>query len=132
MDSPDITANYAALFGLLYGLLSVRALGQRRKLGVALGDAGNPVLQRALRVHANFAEYVPLCLLLLVLVELQGAPAAGLHAGCSGLLLGRLLHAWGLSQVQETYFFRVSGMALTLTVLNGAAGVLLWQAWAGG
>lgn len=132
MNPPQITAAYAALFGLLYGVLSMRALGQRRALGIALGDAGNPILQRALRVHANFAEYVPLCLLLLLLLELQGAPAAGLHAGYGGLLLGRLLHAWGVSQREENYFYRVSGMALTLTVLNGASLMLLWQALASG
>ena len=34
---------------------------------------------RAMRVHANFAEYVPLALILVAFAELQGQPAAFVH-----------------------------------------------------
>jgi uncharacterized membrane protein YecN with MAPEG domain len=36
---------------------------------IAIGDAGNPEMLRAMRVHSNFAEYVPLSLLLIYFVE---------------------------------------------------------------
>jgi uncharacterized membrane protein YecN with MAPEG domain len=57
--SPQVTPVWAAAFALLFVLLSVRTLRLRRQLGIALGDSGNETLQRAIRVHANFAEYVP-------------------------------------------------------------------------
>ncbi|HEY2255710.1 MAG TPA: MAPEG family protein [Variovorax sp.] len=112
-----ITSFYAALLGLLFVVLSVRTLRLRRKLKISVGDAGNAQLLRAMRVHANFAEYVPLTLLLLAFAEAQGASAAWLHIALGGLLVARVSHAWGVSQVEENYVFRVFGVGVTLTVL---------------
>lgn len=116
---------YAALLALLYIYLSVRTIGLRRKLQVVLGPGDNPEMLRAMRVHANFAEYVPLALILIYLVEAQGTAAWLVHALGAALLLGRCLHAYGVSQVQETFAFRVSGMVLTFTVLGVSAGLIL-------
>ena len=63
---------YAALLALLFLALSVRTLRLRRSLKISVGHAGNTQMLRAMRAHANFAEYVPLGLLLLTLVELHG------------------------------------------------------------
>ena len=52
---------YAALLALLFLALSVRTLRLRRRLNISVGDAGNTKMLRAMRAHANFAEYVPLC-----------------------------------------------------------------------
>ncbi|HMD28878.1 MAG TPA: hypothetical protein VKH13_09945 [Steroidobacteraceae bacterium] len=46
----QITFVYAALFGLLFVALSVRALRMRVKLGITIGDAGNQQMLRALRL----------------------------------------------------------------------------------
>ena len=72
---------------------------------------------RAMRVHSNFSEYVPLCLILIYLVESSGANTAIVHALGVTLLAGRLSHAYGLSQVNENFRFRISGMAMTFTVI---------------
>ena len=41
------------------------------------------------------------------------------------LLLGRLLHAYGVSRPREDFRFRVTGMVLTFTVLlSSASGIL--------
>ncbi len=116
---------YAAILGLLFVGLSVRTLRLRRTLHIAVGDGGNPVLLRAMRVHANFAEYVPLSLLLLYFLQSQGASGWFLHLLGAGLLIGRIAHAYGVSQVNETGGFRVLGMALTLGVLITACARLL-------
>ncbi len=122
-----ITALYASLLALLFVALSVRVIGLRRLSGVALGDGGKADLMRRMRVHANFAEYVPLALVLLGFAESLGTPSPFLHLLGLTLLLGRLLHAFGVSQARETFFFRVSGMALTLgTLLLAAGSCLLW------
>lgn len=120
-----ITAFYAGLFGLLFVLLSVRALRLRRKLQITVGDAGNPEMLRAMRVHANFAEYVPLGILLIYFTEVQGAHAAFLHVVCLALFVGRLSHAYGVSQRSEKFQFRVFGMAMTLTTIVVASLYLL-------
>ena len=112
---------YAALCGLLLILLSVRVIRQRRRSKVALGDAGKPEMQRAMRVQANFAEYAPLALLLLALAELQGVDPILLHGLGGLLLLGRLLHAFGLAREPETFAFRTAGMALTFIAIAAAS-----------
>ena len=80
---------------------------------------------RAMRVHSNFAEYVPLSLLLLFFVEASGANPLFLHALGASILAGRISHAFGVSQIKEQYAFRVLGMALTLTPIIIAAVRLL-------
>lgn len=116
---------YAALLALLFVYLSVRTIGTRRRLQIAIGDQDHPEMKRAMRVHANFAEYVPLGLVLLSLVEAR-APAAWLmHGLCLCLLLGRALHAYGVSQKKERFQFRVAGMMLTFACLVGASLFLL-------
>jgi len=117
---------YAALLAILFVALSIRTLGLRRSLGIGLGDAGNEQMLRAMRVHSNFAEYVPLSLILLYLVEGQGAYPVFLHGLGLCLLIGRLSHAFGVSQKKENYRFRVTGMALTFTTLLASSAYLLF------
>ena len=83
-------------------------------------------MQRAVRVHANFAEYVPLSLLMIYLVEQSGVYAWFAHALCLGLLFGRLSQAYGVSQSKENFRFRIAGMSLTFAVLLASAVHLLW------
>ena len=120
-----ITPLYAAILGLLFVGLSVRTLRLRRRFRIAVGDAGNQQMLRAMRVHANFAEYVPLTLLLLYMLESAGAYPALVHTLCICLLVGRLSHAYGVSQISEIYRYRVFGMAMTFTALVSSAIALI-------
>lgn len=124
-----VVPTYAALLALLYVGLGVRVIRLRRSERVALGDGGHQSLQRAMRVHANFAEYVPLALILLALAELSGATDLALHGLGLALLGGRALHAYGLSQADEDYRFRVAGMALTFVALISGALLCLLGSW---
>jgi uncharacterized membrane protein YecN with MAPEG domain len=112
-----ITLLYAALSALLFVALSARTLLLRRKLGIAIGDRGDETMLRAMRVHANFAEYVPLSLLLLFLVEVTGGSPLLVHSLGAAVLAGRVSHALGVSRLNENYAFRVVGMTLTLAPL---------------
>jgi uncharacterized membrane protein YecN with MAPEG domain len=71
--SLPVTSTYAALLALLFIALSVRTVRLRATLKIALGDGGNERLLRANRVHGNFAEYVPITLLVSLLLEIGGA-----------------------------------------------------------
>jgi uncharacterized membrane protein YecN with MAPEG domain len=84
---------------------------------------------RAMRVHANFSEYVPLALFLIYLTLLQGASDFIIHFLMLTLFVGRISHAYGVSQTKENFFFRVSGMALTFTVLISSSSFLLFSAF---
>ena len=122
-----ITPGYAALFGLLFVALSVFTIRQRRRARVAVGHGGDVALERAARVHANFAEYVPISLLLIYFLEVYASRQGWVHLACLVLLAGRVLHAWGVSQVKEDLRLRTAGMVLTFIVIIGsAAGIGLY------
>ena len=67
-----IISTYAALLAFYYIYLSFNVIKVRRKEQISLGDNGNVKLQRAVRAHANFMEYVPFTIILLFLAEYQG------------------------------------------------------------
>lgn len=125
------TGLYAAVLVLLYTLLALRVVHLRLRLKVALGDGAHPVLQRAVRVHAHFAEYVPLALVLMLLLEAAGLPAAVLHGYGLLLLASRLAHAIGMCQLQERLAWRLVAMVITCHLMTGAALLLLadWMRW---
>jgi uncharacterized membrane protein YecN with MAPEG domain len=116
-----ITALYAALLMPLFILISIRVIRARRDARVPLGDGGDAEVLRRMRVQANFAEYVPLTLLLMALAEsLQTAPWL-LHLMGIALVLSRLIHAFGVSQGKENFSLRVAGITTTFFVLVVAA-----------
>jgi uncharacterized protein len=118
---------YAALLGLLFFYLSVRTIGLRRRLKIGIGADQNDEMLRAMRVHSNFSEYAPITLMLIYFVEVQGGHPLLIHALGAVLLMGRLVHAYGLSQMKEKFVFRVSGMAMTFTALITASCILLFN-----
>ncbi len=120
----NIIPLYAALLALLFIYSSAQTIKVRRRVRVAVGDGGNSEMLRAMRVHANFAEYVPFTLVLLGMLELQASPAWVLHALGVLLLVARCSHAYCVSQSDENFRFRVLGMMGTFSTM-GTAAVLL-------
>lgn len=120
-----VTALYAGALGLLQFVLSMWVVWGRWTLRVSLGDGGIRNMERRIRVHGNFAEYVPMVLLLTAFNEGAGRPGWFLHVLGGGLLVGRLLHAYGLLRRGGPSPGRFVGMTLTYTVLVlAAAGAL--------
>jgi uncharacterized protein len=116
-----IVSLYSGIFGLFFVALSVRTLLLRRKFRIGIGSQDNPILARASRVHANFAEYIPLSLILIYLLETQTSSNPWIHLTCIALLIGRISHGYGVSQVQENFRYRVIGMALTFIVITSTS-----------
>ncbi len=114
---PAITALYAGLLALVYLAISGWVVRVRMQQKVFAGDNGDPVMANAMRLHANFAEYVPLCLILLLLAEMQGAPALALHLLGAGLLLGRIMHAFGMASQPHKPPLRGGGALVTFLVV---------------
>jgi uncharacterized membrane protein YecN with MAPEG domain len=123
--SMRVVALYAAVLAISFVALSLRTILLRRRLKIAIGDGGNPILQRAIRTHGNFAEYVPFTLLLLFLVASTGARPLYLHVLGGTLVAGRLLHVWAVTRDPEPIPVRTAGVALTMTPIVAAATRLL-------
>lgn len=117
----EFTAFYAGILGLFYVALSFRVILLRRKFQVGIGHGKERELHRAIRVHGNFSEYVPIALFLLLLLELNGGQMWILHVLGSMLFLGRILHVMGLSKSAGTSMPRFVGGILTFGMMMVAA-----------
>ncbi len=126
-----VTPVYAGLLALWMLVLSLRVISRRAKARVSLGDGGDPELQRAIRGHANFAEYVPLALLLLLILELSHFSIYLIHALGLALLIARLLHGYALSFTAQFKVGRSWGAVLTFVVIIIESVLCLYQAWLG-
>ena len=122
-----VTALYAGLLGLLDLGLSFAVVDVRRRARVGIGDGGDPLLGRRIRVHGNFSEYVPFALLLVGMAEANGAPALLVHGLGAALLIGRALHAWGLATSTGSSPGRFAGTVLTWLVLLIASVLAVYQ-----
>ena len=125
---PTIVPIYAAIFAIMLIALSLRVAKTRGDVQIAIGDGGNILLRRAIRVQGNFTEYVPMALILFTFVEMQGWPRWLVHGLCLVLLAARALHAYGIAQEPEDIRLRATGMATTAVLLVAAAGLLLYSA----
>jgi uncharacterized membrane protein YecN with MAPEG domain len=122
-----IVSLYTSLLLIFYFVLSINTIRKRRRTKIPIGHFENPEMLRAIRAHSNFAEYVPLNLFAIYLVESQGATPLLVHFLGFSTFLGRLLHAYGISQNNENFKFRIIGMVLTFTSLLTAAGYLAFS-----
>lgn len=116
-----ITSLYAALTALIFLVLSWRVITYRRANVISLGDKGDKNLLKRMRAQANCAEYAPLALILLMLTELNGAPASALHLLGLTLIAGRVLHAIGFASTPQKIILRQIGMLLTVGMIAFSA-----------
>ena len=124
MNTIPLTSIIASLFTLFYLFLSMR-IGYLR---------GSPVmklifnmdkkvsenkLERNVRAHGNFSEYVPLFLILLFLTEhLEIITFSYLIILCFIFLYGRIAHAVCFAFFDYNPFLRISGMLCTYLILG--------------
>jgi uncharacterized protein len=121
-----ITLVTAGISGLLFFLLSLHVVRGRMATKVSLGDGGDPTLITRIRTHGNFAEYMPLALLLLALCEISNANRQVLVTAGAVLVLARLSHAIGMPRPAPN-LYRIFGMAGTWAtiILLSALALLL-------
>lgn len=122
-----ITALYAALLVAIFVVLTAKVGAQRRRSGTSILDGGDLALGLAMRKHGNFAEYVPLALVLMALVEANGGNAAFLHTAGIVLVLSRIVHPIGLRTDEMATPGRIAGAGGTLLMILALAVVALWQ-----
>ena len=88
---------------------------------LGIGDGGDTTLQRRVRVHANAIENLPLALLLLGGMELNGYPPQLVHGFGATLFVSRVAHAWGLSHSSGTSRGRFLGTLFTWLLMLAMA-----------
>jgi hypothetical protein len=112
----------AGLLGILLLLLSGYVIAGRVRFKIDIGDGGNEQMRQRIRTQANFAEYVPLALLLIILVEIGKIGPGWLPTAMAvTLIVARLWHAQGLLSSPGTSVGRFMGTNLTaLVILVGA------------
>ena len=123
-----ITPLYAGLMALWFLVLSFRVVGRRRGHKIHLGDGGDAQMQRLIRGHANFTEYVPLILLLMLILEIGGTtPFWALHAIGITLVVARVLHGIAFSFTDHFFFGRFVGTLLTFLLVLVTGVLCLWR-----
>ncbi len=116
-----ITALYAGLLALVGLVLAAGSGFLRVKTGVSLGAGDNPQQLVAFRRHGNFSEWVPLALILIGVLELNGVSGTALHVFGATLLLARIAHPLGLKPDTTAPPLRAIGAGATSLVVLVAA-----------
>jgi uncharacterized membrane protein YecN with MAPEG domain len=117
-----ITLLYAGLCALLVLILAMRVAYWRFKHKIGLGDGGDKELLKRVRAHGNAVEYLPLSLILLGGMELNGYPNNLIHGFGAALFVSRVAHAWGVSRSSGSSIGRISGMVVTWGIMLAMAG----------
>ncbi len=110
-----ITALYACILaGLLVGL-AFQVIKQRRIHRVVYSDGGVKALQIARSAQGNASDYIPITLILMALLEFNGAQPVWIHLTGIIFVIGRVIHA--ISIIKENVKGRVKGMQLTFLII---------------
>ena len=119
MNSLILTTTFASILTLFYLFLSFR-IGYLRgspvmKLIFKMDETiSEEKLNRNVRAHGNFSEYVPVFLILLMIIELlQQTNSNYLLTVCIIFLYGRIAHAVCFAFYESNPFLRISGMVCT-------------------
>jgi uncharacterized membrane protein YecN with MAPEG domain len=113
----------AAIAALITAWLGWRCGKVRMSEKILHGDGGNVLMMRRMRAQANFTEYTPIALVLIVLLDLMDVNIMALGLTALAFMLGRVLHAIGMDS-DGPHKARMIGMMLTLPLL------IVWAMWA--
>ena len=124
---PYVTAATAGAILLLQMILMIQVGRHRTRTETLLGEGSDPVLQRAIRAHANLAENAALFLVALALIEMLGTPRLWMIVFGVTFVAARIAHAIGLSRTEAPNASRFLGALGTLVVGVVVGCVLLWM-----
>jgi uncharacterized protein len=114
---PTITGFYTALMLLLLLSLAANVVRWRLTAKVSLGDGGHRDLGAAIRAHGNAAEYIPMVLLAMALLEMLGASATALHLYGATFFVARAIHPIGMTAPKKVNKARQLGIVLSWLVM---------------
>ncbi len=126
-----VTPLTAAALTILYVRLALDVIAIRKREKIGLGSNGNEILERTCRAHANLTEWAPIGLLLIAVLEMNGAPYWLVALPAIAFVAGRALHPKGLTSLETDAFKqRVLGMQLTIYATIALACLnILWMVY---
>lgn len=125
-----VTGVFAAVIGILLLILSAQVTRFRMKYKKGLGITEDRDFAAAVRAHANLVEYAPLGLIMLGVAELNGVASGLIYWTGMALVVGRILHAWGMINGRGgQHWARALGIVLTWLSILALAFLLLWNVW---
>jgi uncharacterized membrane protein YecN with MAPEG domain len=122
-----ITALYAGILAIIVGVLGFQVGAARSQVGISILHGDDMDLAEKIRRHANFIENVPLALILMSVLELNGTGAGLLHGLGIALVLARIAHPIGLHHDNMRHPLRAVGAGGTFLVTGIAALAAIWQ-----
>lgn len=126
MDTLPVTLVLAGAAAIYLVLISFPIANRRRATQLSAGDGGDEKFNRLIRAQANFAEYTPLAIIVIGLVEVNGFAQLFVCGLAAAFAAGRLLHLVGM--LGPVLPARALGMVLTFGVLLVGGGALVWRA----
>jgi len=131
-----VTLATSAILALLYVLLSIAVSGERRRSNIGLGTGAEasaalgkeheaPRLLIAVRRHAHFAEYVPLSLILLMLLEMANTGRFVLIGLAGALVVARLMITAGIGRAAPNVLRAGGNLVQLLMILVASVYALI-------
>lgn len=125
MPAIPVTLLYGGLLALLVVALGIWVSLVRLATGTRIGKPLPEKLVLPVRAHGNAAEWIPMAVVALLLLELSHVPAWWLHVAGGSYLALRLVHAaYALLKLPFAVGFAVA--VANYTVLGAMAGAVLW------
>jgi uncharacterized membrane protein YecN with MAPEG domain len=135
-----VTLCTASVLGIFFVLLSIAVSGERGRTKIGLGTGVEASVRLgeehnasrlfvAVRRHGSFAEYVPISLILLMLLELRGANRQMLIGLAAALVLARIMIVFGLGRAAPNVL-RAGGNSIQYFMILAASvyGLVLFGA----
>jgi len=110
-----VTAIYASVLSIIICWLSLNVIKARRRNKVAYGDGGIEELIVARSAQSNAVDYIPITLILLFLIEYNGANMWLIHIAGISFVIGRIIHCYSI--LSENLKGRAIGMQITILTI---------------
>jgi len=131
MDSlhmPVISILCAGILIILHTVLLILVIRKRLQHDQGIGDGGHIDLELAIRRHCNLIENAPMFIIALSLLELYLGATMVVSILGYAFVLGRILHALGLSKNDKPNAPRFIGASITMLCNFGVGGFLCYIA----
>jgi uncharacterized membrane protein YecN with MAPEG domain len=117
-----ITTFYSGILGILFFMISIETIKNRRKHKISLGFGPNDEIAGIVSAHSNFSSYACYFLFLLFLAEnSQVIPIVILHILGLTFTVGRFIHFYAFKSKHMKFKFRVLSMHFTLWTMLAIA-----------
>jgi len=119
------TLSLAAAAAIINFWLGIRIGQLRHRLKVSVGTGGHEAIERRMRAQLNFAENVPVILILIGLIEATGKGGTWLAVVGAVFMLGRVLHGLGMDGGKLAWGRMIGTMTAMLAAIGLAAVAVL-------